>query len=118
MLEKIIRNDPDSKGIPIGNLTSQFLANVYLNPFDHELKDHKRVPAYLRYMDDFVLFSDSKDYLKSIKQYMEEYLTNQLALKIKQHVTCIHRCSHGLNFLGMRIFPGYIRVKRENRKKA
>jgi retron-type reverse transcriptase len=118
LLEKIIRNVPDSKGIPIGNLTSQFLANVYLNPFDHELKDHKRVPAYLRYMDDFVLFSDSKDYLKSIKQYMEEYLSNQLALKIKQHVTCIHRCSHGLNFLGMRIFPGYIRVKRENRKKS
>jgi hypothetical protein len=49
---------------------------------------------------------------------VRKYLAKQLALKIKQHVTCIHRCSHGLNFLGMRIFPGYIRVKRENRKKS
>jgi len=118
LLEKIIRNVPDKKGIPIGNLTSQFLANVYLNPFDHELKDHKRIPAYLRFMDDFVLFADSKEYLKRLKLEIESYLMKHLAINIKQSVTCIHRCSHGLNFLGMRIFPNYIRIKRENRRRC
>jgi len=63
--EVIIRNGgKENKGIPIGNLTSQFLANVYLNPFDHFIKEELRVKHYLRYMDDFVVFVQKKSLLK------------------------------------------------------
>jgi RNA-directed DNA polymerase len=61
LIDRIVRNAsaPD-KGLPIGNLTSQFLANVYLDPLDHEIKDHMGVHGYIRYMDDFVVFDHSK----------------------------------------------------------
>src|SRR3989338_5515458 len=61
-------------GIPIGNLTSQFFANIYLNGFDHFIKEQIRCHYYLRYMDDFVLFHNSKDFLWSAKTHIQEYL--------------------------------------------
>ena len=60
-------------GLPIGNLTSQFFANVYLNPFDHFVKQQLGV-KYVRYMDDFVLFSKNKEELKSHKKAIKDYL--------------------------------------------
>lgn len=70
LVERITRNSDASrglevgKGLPIGNLTSQFFANVYLNPFDHFVKDQMGVKYYVRHMDDMVVFSNSKDSVK------------------------------------------------------
>jgi hypothetical protein len=61
-------------GLPIGNLTSQFWANVYLNPFDHFVKRQLRVPGYVRYVDDMLLFGDSKVELQAVRQAAIEYL--------------------------------------------
>ncbi len=114
----IAKGGNGKKGLPIGNLTSQFLANVYLNPFDHYVKENLRVKAYVRYMDDMVFFSDSKDFLKYICDEITCYLWETLHLQIKEEVTQINTRMHGLSFLGARIFPSLIRVKRENFKRS
>lgn len=119
LLEKIIQNAPvPDKGLPIGNLTSQFLANVYLDIFDHEIKDRMGIKGYVRYMDDFVFFSNSKHELSDIRLKIEDILFQRLALQLKPEATWLNRCTHGLSFLGMRIFRSFIRVKPENRKRS
>jgi RNA-directed DNA polymerase len=119
LLERIIRNSATvGKGLPIGNLTSQFLANVYLDPFDHEIKDKLCIKGYLRYMDDFVLFGNSKRELSDLNRVIKQFLSDQLKLRLKIKSSWLNRSSHGLSFLGMRIFPRFIRVKPENRKRS
>lgn len=119
LLERIVRNTAiPGKGLPIGNLTSQFLANVYLDPLDHEIKDQMGVRGYLRYMDDFVLFSDSKKDLVKWKASIEQFLSRRLKLSLKPESTWLNRSNHGLSFLGMRVFPGFIRVKPGNRTRS
>jgi retron-type reverse transcriptase len=61
-------------GLPIGNLTSQFLANLYLNGFDHFVKEQIKARKYLRYVDDFALFSDDREFLAAARSAIEEYL--------------------------------------------
>ena len=112
---KIMDKGGDGKrGLPIGNLTSQFWANVYLNRFDHFLKDELAVPYYVRYMDDFVIFSNENAGLLKLRQVMEEYLLTNLKLRLKPSATMLNSRLHGLPFLGVRIFPSTIRIKREN----
>ncbi len=101
------------KGIPIGNLTSQHFANYYLSGLDHYIKECLRIEAYLRYMDDFVLFADEKDTLWDAKQRIENYLDIDLCLKIKESALILAPVSQGLSFLGVRIFPGIIRLQRQ-----
>jgi len=123
LLMRIIKNSDISrglaqgKGLPIGNLTSQFFANVYLNPLDHFLKDTLGEKAYVRYMDDMVIFSDSRDHLKIVLKKIDDFLTDHLKLKLKERATLINTGLHGLPFLGYRVFPNLIRVKRENLKR-
>ena len=99
-------------GLPIGNLTSQFLANVYLDPFDHWVKETLCVKHYLRYMDDFILFHNNKLHLKKLFHEITAYLTKKSKLNIK--FAAINQTSMGLPFLGLRIFPALIRIRREN----
>jgi retron-type reverse transcriptase len=74
------------RGLPIGNLTSQFFANVYLNGFDHFVKETLKSTAYLRYVDDFALFSDDREWLVDAQQAIESYLAT-LRLKIHPYAT-------------------------------
>jgi RNA-directed DNA polymerase len=98
-------------GIPIGNLTSQFLANVYLNGFDHYIKEVLKTRYYIRYCDDFVIFSQSKKHLMYIKQKIAEYLLT-LRLRLHPHKSRIFRIADGVDFLGYRIYPGYMKVRK------
>jgi RNA-directed DNA polymerase len=119
LMERIVRNTKvPGKGLPIGNLTSQFLANVYLDPLDHEIKDRMGIKGYLRYMDDFIVFGNTRDELLSLKRKIEQFLSDELSLYLKSNVTCLNRSGHGLSFLGMRIYPNLIRVKPENRRRS
>ncbi|VAW31685.1 Retron-type RNA-directed DNA polymerase [hydrothermal vent metagenome] len=100
------------RGLPIGNLTSQFWANVYLNPFDHFVKRQLRCKAYLRYVDDFLLFSDSKKQLWSWKQQLEQFLRKlRLTIHPGSHPRPVNE---GIPFLGFQIFPHRIRLKPRN----
>lgn len=119
LLERIIRNSSTpGKGLPIGNLTSQFLANVYLDPLDHFIKETLRVKGYLRYMDDMVAFGNEKPLLRQQRTAITQFLDERLKLRIKENATFLNPSAQGLRFLGMRIFPGMIRVKRENRRRS
>ena len=119
LLERIIRNsDPPGRGLPIGNLTSQFLANVYLDPFDHYVKETLRAPGYLRYMDDFVLFSSDRQQLRDLCPLLAAYLAERLNLRLKDKATWLNRSNHGLSFLGRRIFPHYVRLRPANRRRS
>jgi len=119
LLARIIRNTPVSgKGLPIGNLTSQFLANVYLDPLDHAIKERLRVPGYVRYMDDLVLFAPSRRALLTWGGDIAEFVQARLHLRLKAHATLLNRAAHGLSFLGMRIFPNVIRMKPVNRRRS
>lgn len=98
------------KGLPIGNLTSQHFANLYLGELDHHLKDRMGVKAYLRYMDDMLIFATDKSQLQCILDEIESFIQVQLQLALKPSATVIAPVSEGIPFLGFRIFPALIRL--------
>ncbi len=106
-----IPSSPDSTGIPIGNLTSQFFANLYLSGFDHYVLEHLKPQGYIRYVDDFALFSNDRDELYSNRQSIETYLKTQLHLEIHPIKSQIFETRIGCNFVGFRVFPDRIRVR-------
>ncbi len=105
------------KGLPIGNLTSQFFANIYLNQLDHFIKDELGIKKYVRYVDDFAVFSDDKLFLKKLRQKIELEL-EKYRLRIHPVKSQITHATYGENFLGFRIFPNKIRVKSDNLRRA
>ena len=119
LLKTILRTSEQSsgvkgKGIPIGNLTSQFFANVYLNKLDHYAREGLSIKRYIRYMDDIVVFDNDKEKLKSERDQLKQYITTELALKVKERATFIQGRENGLGFLGYRVFPNLTRIKNKN----
>ena len=101
---------PEGKGLPIGNLTSQFFGNVYLNELDQFVKHTLKVRYYLRYVDDFILLDQSPDVLLELKQRIADFLKERLALELKADFT-LKRVSEGSNFLGYIVRPDYVLVR-------
>jgi retron-type reverse transcriptase len=101
------------RGLPIGNLTSQFWANVYLNDLDHFIKEKLQCKGYLRYVDDLLLFSDNKP---TLHQWHEQLSLEFLHLRLKLHENrAIPKPTiSGIPFLGFQIFPTHKRLKRRN----
>lgn len=106
------------RGLPVGNLTSQFFANVYLNGFDHFVKEELHVKKYLRYVDDFSLFSDDWQFLSEARLAIEEYLAKNLRLRIHPIKSQLFETRIGTNYVGFRILPNCIRVRTENLRRA
>jgi len=104
------------KGIPIGNLTSQFFANVYLNDFDHWIKEELRVGSYVRYVDDFCIFGNDKQQLNEIKLAVVDYIAD-LRLSIHDGKSRIYTVKEGIEFLGFRHLPCMTRIRKENVKR-
>jgi len=107
------------RGLPIGNLTSQFWANVYMNRFDHFVKEQLRVKGYIRYVDDFVLFAKSKTELHEYQKAITQYLDG-IRLTLHPRKTQIYRVQDGVPFLGFRTFPYYryvLKVKTKRYKR-
>ena len=100
------------RGLPIGNQTSQFFGNVYLNPLDHFAAETLRVSAYVRYVDDFVLLSDDKSWLAAARERCRDYL-GTLRLRLHPRKCVISRVEDGVRFLGYRVFSGRRRLARE-----
>ena len=105
------------RGLPIGNLTSQFMANWYLNNFDHFIKEKLRVKKYLRYVDDFSLFGDDWDFLTQARYAIEAHLTT-LRLIIHPIKSQLFETRHGANFVGFRVLPDRVRVRNDNLRRA
>ncbi len=102
------------KGLPIGNLTSQFFANLYLNELDYFIKFDLRIKYYLRYMDDFLIFSNDKKALFEIKEKVRDFLKNRLTLDMHQGKSQVYNTGNGIKFLGFRIFKDYRRLVSDN----
>lgn len=103
------------KGLPIGNLTSQFFANLYVDPLDHFVKEELRCPAYLRYVDDMALFGDSKSQLWTWHNCISQFLDS---IRLKLHLRRSHLLpSHiGWLFLGQQVFRSHRRLSSKNVK--
>ncbi|MCY4643824.1 MAG: reverse transcriptase/maturase family protein [Bacteriovoracales bacterium] len=118
LFDKIISHKPPytepGKGLPIENLTSQHLANIYLGELDFFIKHRLRCKGYIRYMDDFILFSNDKTKLRSYLEKIRLFISTKLKLRLKEKVVKIAPVSEGLPFLGYRIFRGLIRLQRGN----
>jgi len=99
------------RGLPIGNLTSQFWANCYLSPFDHFVKRELRCPAYVRYVDDILLFADDKRTLGAWKQAIVERLA-RLRLTLHEDRAQVRPVTEGIPFLGFVVYPQRRRLKR------
>jgi len=112
LIEVIIASSADP-GIPIGNLSSQIFANLYLNEFDHYLKETIKCRHYLRYMDDLIVFDNDKPRLNKIKRAIGEYL-NGLKLELHPRKSQIYLTAGGVAFLGYKVFPTHRLVARQN----
>lgn len=98
------------RGLPIGNLTSQFWSNCYMNPFDHFVKRELKCPAFLRYVDDFLLFADDKTTLHRWRQAIVDYLAS-LRLTLHAGRAQPRPVSEGIPFLGFVVYPDHRRLK-------
>jgi RNA-directed DNA polymerase len=101
------------RGLPIGNLTSQLFANVYLDPLDHFVKDELGVQGYIRYADDMLCFGNNKRTLHDLRRRIERFL-HHLRLCLHEGKTQVSPVDHGLPFLGMVISPKGRRLKHAN----
>jgi hypothetical protein len=102
---------PPEKGLAIGNITSQFFANIYLYRFDNWVKRFLKVKRYIRYVDDMVIFDNDKNKLLDIKLKIENYLKTNLEVSLRKD-TKIKKVKQGLDFLGYVIRPDYILVRK------
>jgi len=98
------------RGLPIGNLTSQLWANCYLSPLDHFIRRELGCSAYLRYVDDFLLFGNNKTEMMKWRDAIVKRL-ERLRLTIHKGSAHPHSVEKGIPFLGFRLFPDYRRVK-------
>lgn len=103
-------------GIPIGNYTSQYFANIYLNTLDHYIKEDLKIKYYVRYMDDFVLILDTKEECREALEKIGSFLKNKLKLNLNQK-TNYFKNKQGVIFCGYKVFPKYILLKKQNKKK-
>lgn len=103
-------------GLPLGNLTSQLLVNIYMNEFDQFVKHKLNVKYYIRYADDFVFLSSDKDELADILRYIVRYLHEKLNLELHPDKVFIKTVASGVDFLGWVNFPKH-RVLRTSTKR-
>jgi len=106
------RLSPFAQGIPIGNLTSQFFANLYLNELDYFVKFGLREKYYLRYMDDFLIFNKDKKYLYRAKEKISQFLGDSLKLELHPKKSIVFPVNLGVDFCGFRVFK-YLRKLRK-----
>ncbi len=112
----IYDNDDSDTGIPIGNYTSQYFANIYLNELDHFVKDKLKIKYYIRYMDDFVLLlktkEEAKEYMNIIIKFLEEKLKLKLNNKSKYY-----KSNMGVDFCGYRIYETHRLLRKRSKNK-
>lgn len=103
-------------GLPIGNLTSQYFANLYLDGFDHYVREVCQLPGYVRYMDDMLAFGD-RDPLRQFRQSAVQWLGAERGLSLKQDGGYLNRCRHGVEFLGFRAYGNLLRLNRRSKRR-
>ena len=117
LLFEIIDSLPNGKGLPIGNYTSQYLANFNLTDFDRWIKETKKIKHYFRYMDDMIFFSNNKEDLHLLLSDIKLYLKNELKLELKGNEQVFPVKKRGVDFVGYVIYPDYVKLRKSIKKK-
>ena len=118
LIDNIIDSTVFEVGIPIGNLTSQLFANIYLNKLDHYIKDVLQVKHYIRYMDDFIILSNDKEYLKMLLSKIKTFLDAELKLKLNRRTQIFLVGQRSVDYLGYKIWPEYRLLRKSNVKRT
>jgi RNA-directed DNA polymerase len=105
------------KGVPLGNITSQIFANIYLNKLDEYVKKELNCRFYVRYNDDFVIVSDSKEWLEEIRAKIICFVKDKLFLDIPLEKTSVRKIDWGVDFLGFTILPKAILLRNKTKNK-
>lgn len=105
-------------GLPIGNLTSQLFANVYMDVFDQFMKHELKVKYYARYTDDFVVVSENKEHLLQLLPQMRSFLKEKLKIQIHPKKITITNFGRGIDYLGYVLFPHFTLVRKRTKKRA
>lgn len=108
--------DPET-GIPIGNYLSQYSGNYYFSSFDHWMKEVKHIKYYFRYMDDIVIFAETKEELHALRKEIEVYFRDNLKLRVKGNWQVFPTYDRGVDFLGYRVFLNYTLLRKSTCKK-
>lgn len=116
MIEDIVNSFPGGKNVPIGNFTSQWFGNLYMNEMDHYVKGTLKVKDYIRYCDDFLLFHNDKSVLNDAARKVEEFAENVLKLRLSKRD--LFPVSRGVDFLGYRHFRDYILLRKRTAKRV
>jgi retron-type reverse transcriptase len=117
LIVSILRNGSShNKGMPLGNLTSQFFANVYLNELDYFIKHVLHAKFYIRYVDDFIILHNQKNQLLKWGKAIDKFLQDNLKLDLHKQKTRVFPISNGIDFVGFKIFYYFKLVRRRNAK--
>jgi retron-type reverse transcriptase len=114
LIQSILTNQGISLGVTLGNYTSQWFANIYLSELDYFAKHNLRAKHYIRYMDDFLLLSDSKSELHNWKHQIEEFLNEQLKLDLHPVKRQIFPTQTGIDFVGYTVWKDHKKLRRRN----
>ncbi|MBI4836912.1 MAG: hypothetical protein HY813_00705 [Candidatus Portnoybacteria bacterium] len=119
LIEKIMGSFENNigKGLPLGNVTSQLFANIYLNELDRFINHKLKIKYYLRYCDDFIILGDHKEYLKTFVKPIGDFLEKQLKLFLHPDKIIIRKYHQGIDFLGYVVFPYYRVLRTKTRRR-
>jgi hypothetical protein len=121
LLEEIIgsfsKNGIAGKGLPLGNLTSQLFANIYLDELDKFIKHRLKARFYLRYTDDFIIVHHNENYLKELIPEIGEFLRQNLKLDLHPKKVTIRKLRQGIDFLGYVTLPHYCVLRTKTKKR-
>lgn len=109
--------DEHKKGLPIGNLTSQIFANIYLNELDQFIKHTLRIHHYFRYADDFAIVHKDPIYLEYVQNSIAAFLDSELSLALHPDKVEIRKFNQGIDFLGYIILPHYILLRTKTKRR-
>jgi retron-type reverse transcriptase len=116
LIELILKNHYSEIGMPLGNLTSQFFANIYLNELDYFIKHKLKIKYYIKYVGDFVILSCNKSILEFYEREINNFLKTNLDLELHNEKSKIISLNQGIIFLGFRYFYHYKLLKKNKRK--
>lgn len=119
LINKVVESYSTSlkTGIPLGNITSQLFANVYLNELDQFIKHKLKVKYYVRYCDDFIILNSDKKYLVKLITEIENFIVNRLKLRLHERKLIIRNYRKGVDFLGYVSFPHHTILRTKTKRR-
>lgn len=115
LIDRIVKSHPS--GLPLGNLTSQLFANVYLDPFDHFVKEQLQAPVYLRYCDDFILIHPNRSWLLQLLEDVRFFLRVELHVELHPNKVSVRPSHWGIDWLGHIVCPDRVMLRASTKRR-